>query len=267
MKIIIPIDFSENSINALEFAIALAGKKDGEIFLVHVIESVFDFASQASVALVSMEKDAKFLMQKIVETHKESNLKFTQIIKEGTASISVTRLARDLEATLIVMGTQGASGIKVALIGSTTINVIKESSVPVLVVPTESNASDIRKIALALEFATHEEKFIDWVVNMSLRWELGMEFVHVQSNSNFVEDPGIKKLEHLVTTSFPGLPVKIHTFYGNTPVEGLDQFLEENENVILVMCHQHKNLWEQVLSRSQTMQMVFHSKVPLLVMP
>ena len=44
MKIIIPIDFSDNSINALEFAIALAGKKDGEIILVHVIEAVFDFA-------------------------------------------------------------------------------------------------------------------------------------------------------------------------------------------------------------------------------
>lgn len=267
MKIILPIDFSDNSINALDFAIALAGKKDGEIILVHVIEAVFDFASQASVAIESMHRDANSLMQTTLKKYQGSNLKFTPIIKEGTASIAVARLARDLNATLIVMGTQGASGIKVALIGSTSINVIKESSIPVLVVPAESNASEIRKIALALEFANHEEKFIDWVINMSLRWELGMEFVHVQSHSDFEEEPGIKKLENLVTSRYPGLPIKIHTFYGKTPVEGLDQFLEENEKVILVMCHQHKNLWEQVLSRSQTIEMVFHSKVPLLVMP
>ncbi|PZX50938.1 universal stress protein [Algoriphagus chordae] len=267
MKIILPIDFSDNSLNALDFAIALAGKRDGEIILVHVIESVFDFASQASVAIENLHRDAESLMQKTLEKHKDSELKFTTIIKEGTASISVARIARDMDATLIVMGTQGASGILVKLIGSTTINLIKESSVPVLVVPAEANAEEIRKVALALEFANHEEKFIDWVIDMSIRWERGLEFVHVQTASDYEEDSGIKKLEDFITSHHPGLPVKIHTFYASTPVEGLDQFLEENENVILVMCHEHKNLWEQVLSRSQTIEMVFHSKVPLLVMP
>ncbi|REG90362.1 universal stress protein [Algoriphagus antarcticus] len=267
MKIIIPVDFSENSINALNFAVALAGKKDSEIILVHVIEAVFDFASQASIAIESLHRDASSLMQNTLAKYQDSNLKFTKIIKEGTASISIARIAKDSDATLIVMGTQGASGIKAALIGSTTINVIKETSVPVLVVPAESTASEIRKVALALEFSSHEEKFIDWVIDMSIRWERGMEFVHVQTASDLKEEPGIQKLEEFVISHYPGLPVKIHTFYAKTPVEGLDQFLEENENVILVMCHQHKNLWEQVLNRSQTIQMVFHSKVPLLVMP
>lgn len=267
MKIIIPVDFSDNSINALDFALALAGKKDGEIILVHVIEAVFDFASQASVALESMHRDAESLMQKTLDKYQDHKLKFTTIIKEGTASISVARIAREINATLIVMGTQGLSGIKVSLIGSTTINLIRESSVPVLVVPTESNASEIRKVALALEFANHEEKFINWVIEMSKRWERGIEFVHVQTAADFEEEPGVKKLEDFIASHHPDLPVKIHTFYAKTPVEGLDQFLEENEKVILVMCHEHKNLWEQVLSRSQTIQMVFHSKVPLLVMP
>ncbi|MEP2348660.1 MAG: universal stress protein, partial [Algoriphagus sp.] len=235
--------------------------------LIHVIEAVFDFASQASVAIESMHRDAHSLMQKTLEDYTDSSLKFTTVIREGTASIAVARLAQEVDATLVVMGTQGASGIKAALIGSTTINTIKESTTPVLVIPANSNALDIRKIALALEFATHEEKFIDWVINMSLRWELGMEFVHVQTEAAFEEEPGIKKLEKLVTSQFPGLPIKIHTFYGRTPVEGLDQFLEENENVILVMCHHHKNLWDQILNRSQTIEMVFHSKVPLLVIP
>ncbi|MDR7129603.1 nucleotide-binding universal stress UspA family protein [Algoriphagus sp. 4150] len=266
MKILLPLDFSDNSFNALDFAVALAGKKEGEIILIHVIEAIFDFASQAAVALENMHRDAEVLMQTTVEKYRDSNLKFTTIIEEGTASISIARYARKSEATLIVMGTQGASGIKAALIGTTTINVIKESSIPILVVPSESNASYIKKIALALEFANHEEKFIDWVIDMSKRWERGLEFVHVQTAHAMEEQPGIKKLENFIASHHPGLPVKIHTFYAPTPVEGLDQFLEENENVILVMCHEHKNLWEQILSRSQTIQMVFHSKVPLLVM-
>ncbi|MCE7053827.1 universal stress protein [Algoriphagus sp. AGSA1] len=266
MKIIIPVDFSGNSLNALDFAVAIAGKKDGEIILVHVIEMVYDFASQASLAMDNLYKDAESQMAETLKKHQDEDLKISSVIKEGTASISIVRIARDLGASLIVMGTQGLSGIKAALIGSTTINVIKESSIPVLVVPTEANAGEIKKIALALEFANHEEKFIDWVIAMSQRWGRGLEFVHVQTSLDLKETPGVHKLEDFLTTNHPGLPVKIHTFYATTPVEGLDQFLEENEHVILVMCHEHKNLWDQILSRSQTIKMVFHSKVPLLVM-
>ncbi|PZX52420.1 nucleotide-binding universal stress UspA family protein [Algoriphagus ratkowskyi] len=267
MKIILPTDFSEISLNALEFAIVLAGKKDGEIILIHVIEAVFDFESQSAISLERMHQDANTLMEKTVEKYNGTDIKFTTLIKDGTASITVARIAEEYDATMIVMGTQGASGIKSALVGSTTIALIKETSVPVLVVPSEAKALVIRKIALALEFATHEEKFLDWVINMSLRWDLGMEFVHIQTSSTFEEEPGINKLDNFVTTNYPGLPVKIHTFYATTPVEGLDQFLEENENVILVMCHKHKNLWNQILDRSQTITMIFHSKVPLLVIP
>jgi desulfoferrodoxin (superoxide reductase-like protein) len=68
------------------------------------------------------------------------------------------------------MGTQGASGIKKALIGSTTVNTIKESTVPVLVVPEGSDFTKLKKVTLALEFANHEEEFIDWIVVMSAKW-------------------------------------------------------------------------------------------------
>jgi nucleotide-binding universal stress UspA family protein len=267
MKIIVPVDFSANSLNALEFGVYLAGQKDGEIILIHVIEAVFDFASKAAVALKNLHNEAEALMVETLKKYKDSNLKFTTIIKEGTASIAVARLANEIDSTLIVMGTLGASGIKLALMGSTAINVIKESAVPVLIVPSESNAHSIKKVALALEFAHHEEKFIDWVIDMSLRWKLGMEFVHVQTQDDLDEEPRIKKLEDYVGSHHAGLPIRIHTFYAQTAVEGLDQFLEENENVILVMCHQHRNLWKQILTRSQTLQMIFHTRVPLLVMP
>ncbi|WP_455578321.1 universal stress protein, partial [Campylobacter fetus] len=92
MKIIIPLDFSDNSLHALDFAMALAGKKDGEIIVVHVIEAVYDFASQASVAMESMQKDAESLMAKTLEKYQAEDLKISTIIKEGTASISIARI-------------------------------------------------------------------------------------------------------------------------------------------------------------------------------
>lgn len=267
MKIVVAIDFSENSEKALEFAVALAVKKHAEIHLIHVIEAVFDFASQASVALASMHQDSEKLMDQLLKQFKDKSIVFHSYIKEGTASISVSRLAKELNANLIVIGTQGTSGINIALMGSTTINMIRESTVPVLVVPQQSNPYHIQKVAIAMEFADDEENFVDWAIDMSERWESGVEFVHVQTSFEANTDDKIKQLADYLEKAHPGLPVKIHTFYAPTPAEGIDQFLEENENVILIMSHHHKNVWDQILNRSQTVQMIFHSRVPILVMP
>ncbi|WBL44547.1 universal stress protein [Algoriphagus halophytocola] len=267
MKVVVALDFSDISLNALDFAVALAEKKDGEIILVHVIEAVFDFASQASVALESMHADAEKLMKKSIVGRKNTGLKFRSVIKEGTASISISKLATEVGATLIVMGTQGSSGILKSLMGSTTINLIKEATVPTLVVPAESDPSFIQKVAIAMEFADDETDFIEWVIGLSKRWESGLEFVHVQTGLENNVDQKISELVKFMETNYPKTPTKIHKFYAKTAVEGLDQYLEENENVVLVMSHHHKNVWDQILSRSQTMKMIFHSKVPILVMP
>lgn len=266
MKIILPIDFSANSKKALEFAIFLAGKKHASITLVHVIELVYDFASQAAIILDTMHRDAESLMKKTIEENQSTGIQFDYVIKEGTASITVARIADELKATLIVMGTQGASGIKKTLIGSTTVNTIKESTVPVLVVPQGSDVNKLKKVTLALEFANHEEEFIDWVVMMSEKWGLGLELLHVQTGSSFLENLSILGLESYILKKYPKLLVRIHTYYAPTASEGLDQFLEEHENGILVMCHQHKNLWDQILSKSQSIQMAYHTHVPLLIM-
>ncbi|TDQ19335.1 nucleotide-binding universal stress UspA family protein [Algoriphagus boseongensis] len=266
MKIIVPIDFSENSIKALDFAFTLAEKKDGEIILVHVIEIVYDFASQAAIALDSMYKDSEGAFKKLISTYKSSKVKISYKLIEGTASITTANLAEEEQADLIVMGTQGISGLKKTLMGSTAVNTIREASCPVLVVPNQAKVSGIKKITLALEFADHEEKFIDWIIGLSQRWELGLEFLHVQTETSFKDKLCLKGLESFLEEKHPGLPVKIHTFFASSAFEGLNAYLDEAEETILVMCHEHKNLWNQVLHKSQSIEMAYHTHIPLLIM-
>lgn len=266
MKIIVPIDFSENSIKALEFAIFMADKKHAKITLVHVMEIVYDFASQAAIALDSMYSDGERMLGNLIEKYKASNVDMEYKIVDGVASISVARIADELDATLIVMGTQGASGIKKALIGTTTVNLIREANCPVLVVPAQAHVSEIKKITLALEFANHEEKFIDWIIAMSERWGLGLEILHVQTNKGFKEDLAILGIESYLQKKHPGLQARIHTFYSESASEGLDMYMQEHDNMILVMCHEHQNLWNQVIQKSQSIKMAYHTHIPLLIM-
>ncbi|MBN7810470.1 universal stress protein [Algoriphagus sp. H41] len=265
MTIIVPLDFSENSLRALEFAISVADKRNGKITLVHVVNVAYDFAAQTASALASMYTDGEKLLKKTVKEH-EATLDMDYEILEGNPSINIARIAEEREATLIVMGTQGASGIKKALIGSTTVSVVREAGCPVLVVPAGAQLTNIRKVTLALEFANHEERFIDWIVEMSGRWDLALEVLHVQTNADFKEGLAVMGLEGYLQKKYPGKAVRIHTFYAASASQGLELYLEEHDNIILVMCHQHQNLWDQIFQKSQSIEMAYHTHVPLLIM-
>ncbi|TNF39773.1 MAG: universal stress protein [Cytophagales bacterium] len=266
MKIIVPVDFSPNSIKALELAVTMAGKKHGQVILVHVIEIVYDFASQAAIALESMYRDGEKQLNALTKTYSASEVKMSHKLLEGSPAIAVARLAEEENATLILMGTKGASGINKVLIGSTAVNMIREATCPVLIIPEKANIAGIKKVTLALEFANHEEKFIDWIVNMSQRWQLGLEFLHVQTQQEFRNQLSVLGLEKYLEKKYPELPVRIHTYYAESASAGLEEYLDEHENTILVMCHEHKNLWKQILEKSESVAMAYHTHIPLLIM-
>lgn len=266
MKIIVPLDFSSNSMKAMEFALALADKKHGSITLVHVVEMVYDFASQASLALDSMYKDGENLLKKTIAQYKGNGIPMDYQLTEGTPSISIARIAEELNATLIVIGTQGVSGIKKTLMGSVTISLVREAQCPVLIVPSEAKVSEIRKITLALEFANHEEAFLDLMVDLSKRWEMGFEVLHVQTSLGFRENLIAMGIECYLAKKYPVLPFKIHTYYAETASEGIETYMEEYDDIILVMCHQHRSLWDQIIKKSQSIRMAYHTHIPLLIL-
>jgi nucleotide-binding universal stress UspA family protein len=265
MKILLPLDFSENSKKALDFIVSLSTPEVTKITLIHVVELVYDFASQAAVALDTLHREAESMFKKTIEKYQSTGIKFDYLILEGTASITIARTALELKSDLIVMGTQGASGIKKAFMGSTTVHTIKEAKTPVLVIPAESNIAKLKKITLALEIADHEQMHIDWVKRLSESWKLDLEFLHIQTSSNFQENLLILGLEAHLSKNYPNYPVKVRSYFAPNPKEGFDQYLQENNDSILVMCHEHKGLLDQILSKSQSIQMAYHTKMPLLV--
>jgi hypothetical protein len=144
--------------------------------------------------------------------------------------------------------------------------VVKEASCPVLVVPGKANLVEIKKVTLALEFANHEEDFLDWMVNMAKKWSLGFEILHIQTSQGFLEDLSVLGIESYLEKKYPGLTTRIHTFYAENPMDGLDLYMDEHEDMILVMCHEHRNLWEQIIKKSHSVQMAFHTQIPLLIL-
>src|SRR5690606_32726421 len=128
-KIIVPVDFSEHSEYALEAASMLAKKNNAEILALHMLE-ISDAVLTKANNMKQMESILflRLAEQKIEEfLNKEylKDIKVTPIVKHFKVFSEVNDVAKENNADLIVMGSQGASGIKEVLVGSNTEKVVR----------------------------------------------------------------------------------------------------------------------------------------------
>lgn len=156
-KIIVPVDFSEQSEFALKTAAKLAKKNNAELLALHMLE-MSDAVLTRSDGL-EHEKAVFFLKlaeQKFKDFLKKDFLKdirVTPIVKHFKVFSEVNNVANKSNADLIVMGSHGATGVKEFLVGSNTERVVRNSDIPVLVVKNDLSQTDFEIVVMACGFS------------------------------------------------------------------------------------------------------------------
>jgi nucleotide-binding universal stress UspA family protein len=265
MNILVPIDFSTNSIKALEFAVGLHRGSKTKIILCHVIEMIYDFASQTALAMDNMHADARKNLKSLAKKYSIGSIEVHSEIIEGTPSINIARLAEESNADLIIMGTHGMTGLKKVLVGSTGVNVIRESSIPVLLVPEESSTQQITHISFALEVTDQEEKFIKRINRYAGIWDIKIQLLHISKSKSFVKELALEGLKCYFEQN-TGYQPRIHQLESENVLTGINEFLEESPESMLAMCHTQKSVWDQLLGKRKSIEMAYQVRVPLLVL-
>lgn len=141
--VLVAVDFSPNSLKAVEFATSLVDT-DGEIYLLHVVDSDFlervsseGFSDLESAAL-RMKESADVKLREIAEQFSRvDGPRIETIAVIGKPFAEILRVANDLDFQFIVMGVRGRRGrdVEELLFGSTAEKVVRASKVPVICVP------------------------------------------------------------------------------------------------------------------------------------
>jgi nucleotide-binding universal stress UspA family protein len=138
-KILVPIDFSKTSETALPWAASLAGVSNAEVILLHVVEKVAidnllgrELMNARTTALRSYGEAR--LKRTAAELSEATGLKVSAIVREGKPFREICSLANSFRAGLIALTTQGNTGLRRVLLGSTAERVVRHSPCAVLVV-------------------------------------------------------------------------------------------------------------------------------------
>ncbi len=140
-EILVPMDFSPCSVNALKVAVGMASP-DGDLTLLHVVDE--DFVRAAVAAGMGTTEDIRTRLKEqaeasfpnVLEGIDAGQVDIEKMIVVGIPFVEILKIARDLDLPMIVMGIQGQStAAEELLFGSTAEKVLRGTRVPVLCVP------------------------------------------------------------------------------------------------------------------------------------
>ncbi len=136
-KIVLAVDGSEVSKNALRHAVELTKQNNGTLIAVHVIPpiDVTDIETfKPETLLRGLKEEGEKILSEVKELAREKDVKVQTIIEEGIPFEKICEVAQNSDGDIIVMGSHGRTGIEKVFIGSVTERVISRAHCPVLVV-------------------------------------------------------------------------------------------------------------------------------------
>ena len=143
--IVVPTDFSEQSLTALDYAVGLAESYDARLKVVFVSEPGLKIADMAWVGIdersmnEQQSADARRAIEKIVLDRIPTDVTTDAVILYGEAVGKIIDYASDVNADLVVMATHGRTGVSHVLLGSVAEQVVRKAPCPVLTLKKSSD--------------------------------------------------------------------------------------------------------------------------------
>jgi nucleotide-binding universal stress UspA family protein len=268
--ILIPTDFSKNSDNAVHFALELNKKLNAKITLFHSYV-VPAYASDIPVVM-SSDEELKNIAQKGMENltgklQKEyPGMNIETMILDGYAEDEIVAATTDKKTDLVIMGTQGASGLREVLIGSTTAAVMEETECPVLAIPEKATFNGMHKIVFATNYAENDFENIENVIDLARKFDAEVILLHISSGEldTAYEYAAIETFKERIRQDSKYENVSFKLLESRDVIDGLSFYLDEIKADMLVMSMHHRTFFQRVFNRSKTKRMAFHTHIPLL---
>ncbi|MEP7128252.1 MAG: universal stress protein [Chitinophagales bacterium] len=272
--ILVPTDFSENAVNAMKYGIRLAAKLESKIVFFHSTHiplrvELFGIPDSEMKRLEKMDmSNKKMLLDKTIDRLYHQ----MQIIRDASKVLMVVKTekyvvediiiaATNSKASLIVMGTHGASGFN-KLFGSTTSILISKSEIPVLAIPSGYR---FRQVKSLLYFSDLKSPVMELGMLVPLAKSFGsiIDIFNLSYNPDVDEEKLFNKLKGVAKGVRLEL-IQLKRNPGESLLEQLREFLDYRKPDWAVMFPARKRFFEYIFEGSKTEKFSYNLKVPLL---
>jgi len=270
-KILVPIDFSKEAKYACEVAAQIAKKTKCEIILLHMldipgvsIDPIDSNNKRGGAQAIFFMKTIHKKFQKYKALPFFEGIKITESVKFHKAFNGVIEESKKNNVDLIVMGSQGATGLKEMLVGSNTEKVVRYSDIPVLVIKKKVSNFEIKNMIFASDFSKESKKSFKNVIEFASIFKAKLHLLYINTIHNFESTKdSTKKLEKFVS-GYDKNKFTLNIYNDTTIEEGILNFGKDiNADIIAINTHGRSGL-SQLFSESISKELANHALRPIV---
>jgi nucleotide-binding universal stress UspA family protein len=237
-----------------------------------VVETAFESKDELVKTIAKIKKQS---ITKIDNTSKKSNISFEpQVIEGRITSEEIIKYAKEKGADLIFAGRRGISEIEEILIGSTTSRLIRNSDIPLLIIPKTQRIFKIKKILCPIDFSEHSMMELEYAIFLSRQLGAKLYVVHIAEFFNykvpmFKKDILIGKINEKISETAEKHRYKVENIIYDTgePAKKIIQIAKgKNVDIITMATHQRKGI-EKFFLGSISEKVLLYSNIPVLILP
>ncbi|QBQ40273.1 universal stress protein [Sphingobacterium psychroaquaticum] len=276
-KILVPVDFSEYSQVAVEYACQIieSNPEHHELDLAHVftMRSNMFVNREVNPELVDPQVEiAKKSMKKLIEVIeiKYPTVVCHEIFKDGNLYEEISKVTAAFNYDAVIMGTKGSSGLESVFLGSNTYDVILNSKTPVLAVPKEITVFKKERIGLLCNFKPAEFEALEQAINL-LGNNFELVLIHVNKNDEtiaVIDERFQAWIEQIIAkTGITNISytVKSQVLYNRT-VENLshaiDNVIIDEQIDILLVTKSRKSIFRKLVEENIVRKLAYESTIP-----
>ncbi len=287
-KILVPIDFSDFSDNALDYALFLADELGSQLCILHVMSTYRESSDEKiylqaiEESLQAREKELKEKIQALLNAVTSRGLTIkTDIIRSLSVPAGIINYLEEGDFDLVIMGNQGKTGISNWLPGSVSEKIIRLSPVPVLTIHKDWTKREINKILVPVDFSEGSRQVTRWAQEISESLKAKLEFLFVIEEDDYpdmynirfhFEEKENEKLEKEILENladFTGIPLDRaeYTIKVGLAHHEIKEYSEESPVDLITMSKTGQNLFDKILIGSTTERIIRISICPVLTIP
>lgn len=270
--ILCPIDFSECSLNALEYASKLGEKYKAHLVIFHVrnpleYKKIAPLDPEGNHQREYIEKKIKSLQDVVLQESFGNGLVSCEIaMADGPIVEETLAFAREVQASLIVVGAEGLSEIKDHLFGSRASSMVMKSEYDVLVVPKKAFFKRPRKLVYASDYIAEDALALQKIVEMANFYSSEVDAVHISSRHRVIDKALHASMVAEIKPQFhyPMMRFVLKSFRDDLAL-GLENYLHLAKGDILVCLAKKKNFFDQLFTNNLSRKMSYFISKPLWV--
>ncbi|MTI40563.1 universal stress protein, partial [Fulvivirga lutimaris] len=263
-KILLPINFSSCSINALHYAGHIAEKFEATLLILNALDE-----ETTSVDINNVEKSPQIdrISKLINDDPHLVNILTDILVTEKSKKEAILWAVDTFGIDLIIMGTDGIQSPYDELAGTFSYKIVSSSTVPVLTIPPEYQYQSFNKIGFGVDYKHIDHtSLLDIILEFAYSYGSEIEMFHIEK---YIEEKELLEVYESAKLNdyFQGVNHHFMTIKNQSLWEGLKEYIEVNQPDLLAIMPRKYSFFDWLSHDSLSKEVIQHIKLPVLTFP